>query len=282
MNAVGAWRKGGRGTDIRRVSLENLDVEARNFCHIYYRYGRECVFEDLAFRHVRGKVSGPSVIEDTSDRPFRNLVFEDVALEGETAPRVLETASGQQQREAVASVGFGGGLTISAPPLVTEDGGDAASATFVPWSFDSNWKPHGASGAPGAGFVIECSPATENAADFRNDLEEMSDQFLADINTPFFMEAENDYEMDCDYIEFTPENLLKIHEDILTMNASKRYEQKVMNMIPFGIILYMNFSSPEFLSTLYTTLLGRITMTGCLAVYILAIYLAERIMRIEV
>ena len=53
----------------------------------------------------------------------------------------------------------------------------------------------------------------ENAADFRNDLEEMSDQFLADINTPFFMEAENDYEMDCDYIEFTPENLLKIHED---------------------------------------------------------------------
>ncbi len=50
----------------------------------------------------------------------------------------------------------------------------------------------------------------ENAADFRNDLEEMSDQFLADINTPFFIEAENDYEMDCDYIEFTPENLLKI------------------------------------------------------------------------
>ena len=61
----------------------------------------------------------------------------------------------------------------------------------------------------------------ENAADFRNDLEEMSDQFLADINTPFFMEAENDYEMDCDYIEFTPENLLKIHEDILSFEADR-------------------------------------------------------------
>ena len=154
VNAVGAWRKGGRGTDIRRVSLENLDIEARNFCHIYYRYGRECVFEDIAFRHVRGKVSGPSVIEDTSDRPFRNLVFEDVELEGETSPRVLKTASGQQQREAVASVGFGGGLSLP------------GGATFVPWSFDSNWKPHGASGAPGGAFVLECSPATENAADF--------------------------------------------------------------------------------------------------------------------
>ena len=49
----------------------------------------------------------------------------------------------------------------------------------------------------------------------------MSDQFLADINTPFFMEAENDYEMDCDYIEFTPENLLKIHEDILSLEADR-------------------------------------------------------------
>ena len=61
----------------------------------------------------------------------------------------------------------------------------------------------------------------ENAAGFRNDLEEMSDQFLADINTPFFMEAENDYEMDCDYIEFTPENILKIHGDILSLEADR-------------------------------------------------------------
>ncbi len=66
----------------------------------------------------------------------------------------------------------------------------------------------------------------ENADSFRNDLEEMSDQFLADINTPFFMEAENDYEMDCDYIEFTPENLLKIHEDILSFEADREAQRE--------------------------------------------------------
>ena len=66
----------------------------------------------------------------------------------------------------------------------------------------------------------------ENADAFRNDLEEMSDQFLADINTPFFMEAENDYEMDCDYIEFTPENLLKIHEDILAFEADREAQRE--------------------------------------------------------
>ena len=52
----------------------------------------------------------------------------------------------------------------------------------------------------------------------------MSDQFLADINTPFFMEAENDYEMDCDYTEFTPENILKIHKDIQQFEAEHQAE----------------------------------------------------------
>ncbi len=65
------------------------------------------------------------------------------------------TASGQQQ--GVASAGFGGGLTISAGKL----------AAFVPWSFDANWKSHGASGAPTGGFVMECNDAPiENAPGF--------------------------------------------------------------------------------------------------------------------
>ena len=62
------------------------------------------------------------------------------------------TTAGGQQQEAAAV--FGGGLSLP------------GGATFVPWSFDSNWKPHGSSGTPGGAFVIECSPATENAADF--------------------------------------------------------------------------------------------------------------------
>lgn len=64
----------------------------------------------------------------------------------------------------------------------------------------------------------------ENAEKFFFDLEEMSDQFLAEINTPFFLEAENDYESDYDYIEFTPENILSIHNDILELNAEHQAE----------------------------------------------------------
>ena len=68
----------------------------------------------------------------------------------------------------------------------------------------------------------------ENTDRFVADLEELSDQFLADINTPFFMEAENDYEMDCDYTRFTPENILKIHKDIQQFEAEHQAELKRM------------------------------------------------------
>ncbi len=75
---------------------------------------------------------------------------------------------------------------------------------------------------------------------------------------------------------------LTITEDILTMNAAKRYEQRIMNLVPFLIILYMNFSSPDFFHILYDSILGRIVMTVCLAVYCFAVRLADRIMNIEV
>ncbi len=88
VNVVGAWTSGSRGVDVRRVTFEDIDIDARNFCHIYYRHSRECVFEDIHFRRVRGKVAAPSVFDDKPERPFRNLTFEDVALKGETNPRV--------------------------------------------------------------------------------------------------------------------------------------------------------------------------------------------------
>ena len=38
------------------------------------------------------------------------------------------------------------------------------------------------------------------------------------------MEVENDYEMDCDYIQFTPENILGIHKDIQQFEAEHHAE----------------------------------------------------------
>lgn len=65
----------------------------------------------------------------------------------------------------------------------------------------------------------------ENAEQFTVDLEEMSDQFLADINTPFFVEAENEYEGTTDYTGFTSENILQIHEAILSYETDRDAER---------------------------------------------------------
>lgn len=74
----------------------------------------------------------------------------------------------------------------------------------------------------------------------------------------------------------------ELTEEILTMNAAKRYEQKIMNYIPFFIIIYMNLSAPDFFGMLYQTMLGRVCMTVCLGLYFFALYLSEKILRIEV
>lgn len=75
---------------------------------------------------------------------------------------------------------------------------------------------------------------------------------------------------------------IQVYEEIRTMTAFRQLEQKIMNLLPFFIILYIDMTSPGFFDLMYTTMLGRIFMTVCLAVYILAIWLAKRILDINI
>ena len=75
---------------------------------------------------------------------------------------------------------------------------------------------------------------------------------------------------------------IRTEEEIKTMTAGKRFEQKIMNFIPVLIILYIDFTSPGFFDVMYETGTGRIIMTACLVVYIAAILLSRKILSIEV
>ena len=66
------------------------------------------------------------------------------------------------------------------------------------------------------------------------------------------------------------------------MTAARRLEQKVMNIVPVGIVIYIEITSPGFFDSMYTTFTGRVIMTACLAVYAAAIVIAGRILDIEV
>ena len=69
---------------------------------------------------------------------------------------------------------------------------------------------------------------------------------------------------------------------IKTLTAQKQFEQSIMNLLPFFIIIYMNFSSKDYLQVLYTSIWGRLIMTLLLAFYFLSISISKRIINIEV
>lgn len=75
---------------------------------------------------------------------------------------------------------------------------------------------------------------------------------------------------------------LEVERDISTLLSARRYEEKVINIIPLFILLYVDITSKGFLMPLYTGLFGRGIMTLCLLVYFISFRLSQRIMNIEV
>lgn len=73
----------------------------------------------------------------------------------------------------------------------------------------------------------------------------------------------------------------RMHEEIQTMTASRQLEQRIMNLLPFFLIWYMELTSPGFLDLMYETILGRMVMSVCLLIYLTAFLAAERILDIS-
>ncbi len=75
---------------------------------------------------------------------------------------------------------------------------------------------------------------------------------------------------------------IEVQNEIQTMMSGKRLEQKVMNIIPFGILLYVRLTSKGLLDAMYGNMLGITVMTACLAVYFAAVFVAGKIVSVEV
>ena len=61
-----------------------------------------------------------------------------------------------------------------------------------------------------------------------------------------------------------------VREEIEVSTTEKKTEQKIMTLIPMALILYVKMMSPDFLNIMYETNAGRIVMTICLVLYVLA------------
>lgn len=73
---------------------------------------------------------------------------------------------------------------------------------------------------------------------------------------------------------------MEIKEEIRLLTAAKKYEQKIMNLVPMGIIFYIRMTNPGYFQSLYHNGAGIVIMTGALCVYGAAYYMSEKILAI--
>lgn len=86
-------------------------------------------------------------------------------------------------------------------------------------------------------------------------------------------------------IKKTSENIRRrqeVESEIETMVAAKRMEQRIMSVMPCGIVLYMRVANKGYMNPLYGNVASVIIMTICLIVTIGAICWGRRIVDIEV
>ena len=74
----------------------------------------------------------------------------------------------------------------------------------------------------------------------------------------------------------------EVKREIEIVIAAKQMEMNIMNLVPFGILLYVGVTSPEFLEPLYGNWLGAGIMTVSLGVYACAMKIARKVVEIEV
>ncbi len=75
---------------------------------------------------------------------------------------------------------------------------------------------------------------------------------------------------------------IDVKKEIEATLAAKKSEQMIMSFMPAGIIVYLQMTSPGFLSVLYGNPFGITAMSICLAVYGTSYWLGRKIVDIEV
>ena len=75
---------------------------------------------------------------------------------------------------------------------------------------------------------------------------------------------------------------IEVKREIRTLLSSRRYEQRIMNMVPFLIMAYLQLTSKGFFDCLYFNTAGILIMTGCLALYLAAFLRSRKMIEIEV
>lgn len=74
---------------------------------------------------------------------------------------------------------------------------------------------------------------------------------------------------------------MNIEREIKAITAQKKLEGRIISLMPLAMLLVLNLVSPAYISPLYSTMMGRLLMTGCLMASVYGIRLMERIVAVD-
>ncbi|MCH5275600.1 MAG: type II secretion system F family protein [Lachnospiraceae bacterium] len=70
---------------------------------------------------------------------------------------------------------------------------------------------------------------------------------------------------------------IALQQEIQVVLSGKKFEQKIMDVVPFLLVGYIGISTPGFFDVLYHNLMGICIMSVCMLLYLAAFFLAEYI-----
>ncbi|PNT90942.1 type II secretion system F family protein [Clostridium thermosuccinogenes] len=75
---------------------------------------------------------------------------------------------------------------------------------------------------------------------------------------------------------------IEIKQEISTMLAERKFEQKVLNAFPVLIVLFLTFSAEDYIAPIFNTWAGRLSMTVSVILLGAAYFISKKIMDIKV
>jgi len=74
---------------------------------------------------------------------------------------------------------------------------------------------------------------------------------------------------------------IEMKQEIETLLSSRKFEQKILNIMPVAMILILSITAKDYINPIFTTIQGRAAMTVCLMLLAGAYVLSNKIMNIR-
>lgn len=75
---------------------------------------------------------------------------------------------------------------------------------------------------------------------------------------------------------------IEIVEDINTIIAAKKFEHKILSVMPILMIVVLSLTTEDYMEPLFSTILGRVVMTAAIIIIAAGYFISQKIMDIKV